>query len=106
MGNVKGIDGERYIFTNNKIPSSKIYILRKHFPKIQYVIAEGVGIAFLPEKKEEAVRAFIQRLGKKVWSYQKLRRITRLFDTDLSKEEKLELMGSRRPLRKEDLRKE
>jgi len=105
MGNVKGIDGERYIFTNSERPSSGIYILRKHFPRIQWVHVEGKGIAFLPEKRggNEGV---IGEDGQKGMSYQKLRRITRLFDTDLSKEEKLELMGSRRPLRKEDLRKE
>lgn len=60
---------------------------------IQWIHVEGKGIAFLPEKKEEAVGAFIQRLGKKVWSYHKLKRITRLFDIDLSKEEKLELVS-------------
>lgn len=54
-----------YVFTNARNPSTKIYILRKHFPKIQWVKIKGRGIAFLPEKKEEAVRAFIQRLGKK-----------------------------------------
>jgi len=40
-------------------------------------------------------------LGKKVWSYQKLRKIMRLFEADLTKEEKMELVGRRRLLRKE-----
>lgn len=94
---LKEIMEKGFIFTNSEKPSSRIYILRKHFPRIQWVRVEGKGIAFLPEKKEEAVRAFIQRLGKKVWSYQKLKRITKLFDADLTKEEKLKLMGRQRP---------
>jgi len=35
-----------------------------------------------------------------------LKRISKLFDAELTKEEKLDLVGRRRPLRKEDLRKE
>ena len=93
-----------YVFTNAKNPSTKIYILRKHFPSIQLVIVENRGVAFLPEKKEEAMRALLEKMGRRVWSYQKLRRITRLFDADLNKEEKLELVGRRRPMRKSDLR--
>ena len=94
-----------YVFTNARNPSTKIYILRKHFPSIQLVIVENRGIAFLPEKKEEAMKALIEKMSRRVWSYQKLRRITRLFDADLSKEEKLEIVGGRRPIRNSDLRK-
>ena len=94
-----------YVFTNARNPSTKIYILRKHFPKIQWVKIKGHGIAFLPEKKEEAMKALLERLKKKVWSYQELARIRKLFDIGLTKEEKIELMGSRRPMRKEDLKK-
>ena len=92
-----------YVFTNARNPSTKIYILRKHFPKIQWVRIKGHGIAFLPEKREDAMKALLGRLKKKVWNYYELKKITRLFETDLSKEEKLELVGGRRPLRKEDL---
>jgi len=45
-------------------------------------------IAFLPDKKEEAMRAMLQKFDKKVWSYQELKSVTRLFDSDLDREEK------------------
>jgi len=77
-----------YVFTNARNPSTKIYILRKHFPKIQWVKIKGRGIAFLPEKREDAMKALLGRLKKKVWSYQELARIRKVFDLDLAKEKK------------------
>lgn len=51
------------------------------------------------------MKASLERLKKKVWSYQELARIRKLFDVELSKKEKLELVGKRRPMRKKDLKK-
>lgn len=93
-----------YVFTNAKNPSTKIYILRKHFPKIQWVKIKGRGIAFLPEKREEAMKALLGRLKKKVWSYQELARIRKLFDVELTREEKIEIVDEWRPMRKRDLK--
>ncbi len=84
-----------YVFTNSKNPSTKIYMLRKHFPKIQWIKIKGRGIAFLPKYKDEAMRALIEKTCKKVWSYQELRKVTKLFDGDLSKEEKIEIASGR-----------
>jgi hypothetical protein len=58
-------------------------------------MARGLGksIAFLPERKEEAMRALLQRFDKKVWAYQELRRVTKLFDTDLTRAEKHKLVS-------------
>lgn len=88
---LKEIMEKGYVFTNAKNPSTKIYILRKHFPKIQWVRVKGRGIAFIPEKKEEAMRAMLQKFDKKVWSYQELRAVMRLFGAELKGEEKRKL---------------
>jgi len=100
---LKEIMEKGYVFTNSSKPSTKIYILRKHFPKIQLVVVENRGVAFLPERKEEAMRALLEKMGRRVWSHQKLKRISKLFDAELTKKEKLELVGRRRPMRKKDL---
>ena len=77
---LKELMDKGYVFTNARNPLTKIYILRKHFPKIQWVKVKGHGIAFLPEKREDAMKALLERLKKKMWSYQELARIRKLFD--------------------------
>ncbi|MEA2054056.1 MAG: hypothetical protein U9O96_02905 [Candidatus Thermoplasmatota archaeon] len=39
----------------------------KHFPSIQMARVKGGSIAFLPDRKEEAMRAILQKFDKKVW---------------------------------------
>jgi len=81
-----------YVYLNNG-KTTKVYMLRKHFPSIQMARVKGKSIAFLPDKKEEAMRAMLQKFDKKVWSYQELRAGTKLFDTDLTGREKREMVG-------------
>ena len=38
------------------------------------------------------MRAVLQKFDKKVWSYQELRAVTKLFDADLKREEKQRLV--------------
>jgi len=84
-----------YVYLNNG-KTTKVYMLRKHFPSIQMARVKGKSIAFLPDKKEEAMRAMLQKFDKKVWSYQELRAVTKLFDSDLKKEGKRRFVGSKR----------
>lgn len=44
-------------------------------------------------EEEEAMRALLQRFNKKVWTYQELRAVTKLFDSDLTREEKRRMVG-------------
>jgi len=89
---LREIIDQGYAFLGNG-RSTKIYILRKHFPSIQMVRVKGKSIAFLPDKKEEAMRALLGRMNKKVWTYQELRRVTKLFNTDLGRDEKHRMVG-------------
>ncbi len=68
-------------------------ILKRHFPMIQKVNAKGKSIAFLPDKKEEALRFFLQNMRYRVTSYHKLKLITRLFGVNLSTGEKQKLLS-------------
>jgi len=55
----------------------------------------------LPDKKEDAMRAVLQKFDKKVWSYQELRAVTKLFDSDLRREEKLRFVDNHKLMKKE-----
>lgn len=68
-------------------------ILKKHFPVIQRVHAKGKTIAFLPDKKEKAVKVLLQNLRWRVMSYQELKGITKLFGVELSSSEKQKFLG-------------
>jgi len=80
-----------YVHLNNG-KTTKIYMLRKHFPSIQMARVKGKSIAFLPDRKEEAMRAMLQKFDKKVWSYYEVKQVTKLFDADLKREEKQKLV--------------
>lgn len=67
--------------------------LKKHFPLIQKVHAKNTSIAFLPNKKEEAARYFLQNMRHKVISYHELKGITRLFGINLDSGEKRRILG-------------
>lgn len=93
--------GKGYVYMNGE-KTAKIYMLRKYFPFIEIArIKTGKAIAFLPERKEEAMRALLERFNKKVWTYQELRRVTKLFDSDLRREEKHKLVKENRKRGKE-----
>lgn len=68
-------------------------ILKRHFPMIQKVNAKGKSIAFLHDKKEEALRFFLQNMRYRVMSYHELKPITRLFGVNLSTGEKQKFLG-------------
>jgi hypothetical protein len=62
--------------------------LRKYFPTIQRITIYGRTIFYLKGREDEAVRAFLERVNKKIISYQELRQVTEVFGTDLHKSEK------------------
>ena len=88
---LKEIMEKGYVYLNNG-KTTKIYMLRKHFPSIQMARVKGKSIAFLPDRKEEAMRAMLQKFDKKVWSYYEVKQVTKLFDADLKREEKQKLV--------------
>jgi len=62
--------------------------LRKYFPTIRRVTIYGRTIFYLKGKEGEAARAFLERVNKKIISYQELKQVTDVFRVDLSKSEK------------------
>ena len=62
--------------------------LRKYFPTIRRITIYGRTIFYLKGREDEAVRAFLERVNKKIISYQELKQVTEVFGTDLHKSEK------------------
>jgi len=63
-------------------------VLRKYFPTICRVTIYGRPIFFLEGKEESAARAFLEKVNKKIISYQELKQVTKVFGTNLSRTEK------------------
>jgi len=62
--------------------------LRKYFPAIRRITIYGRTIFYLKGREDEAVRAFLDRVNKKIISYQELKQVTEVFRADLNKSEK------------------
>jgi len=73
--------------------SVRYRLLKTYFPMIQRVRFKNTSIAFLPDKKEEAVKAFLENMHWKVIGYHELRRLTRLFGVNLDSSEKHRVLG-------------
>jgi len=89
---LKEIMNKGYALLESNI-SPNFRILEKHFPVIQKVHEKGKTIAFLPDKKEEAVKVLLQNMRYRVMSYQELKGITKLFGVELSYNEKQKFLG-------------
>jgi hypothetical protein len=62
--------------------------LKKYFPTVHKVKMYGKNIFFIEGMEDVAVRALLEIIEKKIVSYQELKQITKVFDTDLSRREK------------------
>jgi len=62
--------------------------LKKYFPTVCKVRIYGKNIFFIEGKEDAAVRALLGVIEKKIVSYQELKQITKIFNTDLSRKEK------------------
>jgi len=63
-------------------------VLRKYFPTICRVTIYGRPIFFLEGKEDVAARVFLEKVNKKIISYQELKQVTKVFGVNLSKKEK------------------
>ena len=63
-------------------------ILKKYFPTICRITIYCRPIFFLKGKEDVAVRAFLEKMNKKIISYQELKQVTKVFGVNLSKKEK------------------
>ena len=75
-------------------------VLKKYFPTICRITIYGRPIFFLEGKEDVAVHAYLEKINKKIISYQELKQVTKVFGVDLNKQEKeaflLKKRGKRR----------
>jgi hypothetical protein len=78
-----------YAFSSKKYNTTHYVKLKKYFPSIRRTKINGKMIYYLDDKSKIATEAFLKASNKKVISYQELKQITKVFDTKLSKKEKI-----------------
>ena len=78
-----------YVFAKCSNPQGRYIHLHKYFPTIHRIKIYNQHILYLEGKEDAAARAFIESLvHKRIISYQELKQITKVFDTELSRKEK------------------
>jgi hypothetical protein len=77
-----------YAVSSCKDVQRRYISLQKYFPTIHRVKMYSRHIFFLEGKEDLAVREFLKNLNKKIISYHELKQVTKVFDVDLSKQEK------------------
>lgn len=80
----------------------KYKMLKKYFPSVCKIKMYNRTIFFLEDKKDVAARVFLENINKKIISYQELKQVTKVFNTNLSKKEKKAFLGrfrSKKPLK-------
>jgi len=89
-----------YTFPPRGYVQQRYMVLKKYFPTICRITIYGRPIFFLEGKEDVAVRAYLEKINKKIISYQELKQVTKVFGVDLSKQEKeaflLKKRGKRR----------
>ncbi len=77
-----------YVIPPQGYVQQRYMVLRKYFPTICRVAIYGRPIFFLNGKEDVAVRAFLEKVNKKIISYQELKQVTEVFGVNLSKQER------------------
>jgi hypothetical protein len=77
-----------YVFVSCDHFQSRYMTLRKYFPAIRRISIYNQKILYLEGKEDVAARAFIDKVYKRIISFQELKQITKVFGTNLSRREK------------------
>ena len=77
-----------YAFSSGKYGLKYYVKLKKYFPNIRRTKMYGKTIYYLDDKSKIAAKALLKVSNKKVMSYQELKQITRIFNTELENIEK------------------
>ncbi len=72
--------------------SQQLRRLKKYLPMIQRAQIEGRSVYYLSDKNKNALKSLIKNKKSKIFSYQELNIMVKVFDTQLSKKEKQSLL--------------
>ena len=90
-----------YAFPPPRSVQRRYIVLKKYFPTIYRITIYGRPIFLLEGKEDAAVRAYLEKINKKIISYQELKQVTKVFGVDLSKQEKEAFLLKKRGKRKD-----
>jgi DNA-binding CsgD family transcriptional regulator len=85
---MKDLLRDGYALASDKYGSQEYFKLKEHFPAISRIKTRGRVIYFLEGKEDVAAKVFLERMQRKIISYQELKQITKVFRADLPKREK------------------
>jgi hypothetical protein len=88
-----------YYICSHEDPKKRYFQLKKSFPTLYRAKMNRMTIFYLEGHEDDAARAFLETVGKKIISYQELKGITDVFHANLSKQEKQAFLGRKRPKR-------
>jgi hypothetical protein len=77
-----------YVFASCDNFQNRYLTLRKYFPTIRRINIYNRNILYLDGKEDVAARAFIDKVHKRIISFQELKQITKVFGADLNRSEK------------------
>jgi hypothetical protein len=94
----KAVDLLKQLLTEGYVHSSKetgspLRKLKRHFPMIQRTQMEGKGIYYLGDKNKKALQSVIQQKKSRIINYHDLANISKIFDVNLSMNEKNTFLG-------------
>jgi len=77
--------------------NKRFFQLKKNFPTMYRAKMNKMTIYYLAGREDDAARAFLGNIGKKIISYQVLTNITDVFHANLSKSEKQAFLSKKEP---------
>jgi len=77
-----------YYICFHEDPKKRFFQLKKSFPTLYRAKMNRMTIFYLEGHEDDAARAFLGTIGKKIISYQELKGITKVFHANLIKQEK------------------
>jgi hypothetical protein len=77
-----------YYICFHEDPKKRFFQLKKSFPTLYRAKMNRMTIFYLEGHEDDAARAFLGTIGKKIISYQELKGITKVFHANLTKQEK------------------
>ena len=88
-----------YYICSHEGSNNRFFQLKKSFPTLYRAKMNRMTMFYLEGHEDDAARAFLGTLRKKIISYQELKGITDVFHANLSKQEKQAFLGKNRTKR-------
>ncbi len=93
---MKDLLRDGYALASEKYHTPEYNEMKRHFPSICKIKMYDRVIFYLEDKKDIATRAFLDNSKRKIISYQELKQVTKVFDSNLNIKEKKQIIQDNR----------